>query len=451
MDVKALIEERDALLDAIEARENAAVAETRELTEDESAENDADEKRVREIKARLERAAARAELREVEGVARLIGGTPAAPAAAPKVEARSRPVYSPDNSEASWFADAAAFRMHGNTDALDRMQRHADAEAGKIEKRDLYINAGNGGELSPPLYLQQMFEQGRTAGAVAASLATRVSLDGYQGQSVTIPKITGNAGVGVHAGASPLNALTEVDATTGAATESIIAIGGVQDIEGLLVRRSFPGADAVIVQNLAAQVAAKKDALILDTSSDPQSIDGASGINAITYTQATPTIALLYPKMADAVQRINSTWFEAPTAWVMHPRRVGDFMKSLDTAGRPLVAPMAVAQNPLAHTDGGVTRAEGFTGLQVMGLPVYADANVPTTVGAGTNQDIIYLAKWDKLLLFESSVMLDISREAAFKSDGVVVRAVQDVTWVVEHAPKAFATINGTGLVAPTF
>jgi HK97 family phage major capsid protein len=453
MDAKSLIEKRDALLDEVETVEELAASEKRALTEDEKATVDARLDEVREIKATLERLAERAELREVEGVARLIGGTERAAApAAPKVETKARPVYSANDSSRSWFADAASFRMHGDMDALQRMQAQHEADADKIEKRDLYINAGNGGELSPPLYLNELFVQGRIANDVAAQLATRVSLDGYQGQSVTVPKITGNTGVGVQTEASTLNALTETDATTGAATESIKAIGGVQDISGLLTRRSFPGADAVIVQNLARQVAAKKDALILDASSDPQSIDGASGINAVTYTASTPTFALLYAKLNDAIQQIHSGWLEAPTAIVMHPRRVADLRNALDTTNRPLVSPMDVAMNPLAHFAGdGKPVAQGFTGLSVAGLPVYADANVPTTVGAGTNQDIIYIAKWDQLILFESSVMLDVSREATFKQDGTTVRAVQDVSWVVEHAPEAFATINGTGLVAPSF
>jgi len=451
MDNAKLVEERDALLDAIEKRETVALDEKRELTDEERAENEADIARVRSLKSMLEQRAERAELRSVAGLEHLLGGEQRAEKpAAGSAEVRERPVYAQERGDVSWFADAAAVRLHGDTDALDRMQRHAAAE-GQVEKRDLYINAGNGGELSPPLYLQELFVQGRIAGAVAASLATKVSLDGYQGQSVTIPKITGNTGAGVQTEASPLNALTETDATTGAATESIVAIGGVQDISGLLVRRSFPGADAVIVQNLAKQVAAKKDSLMLDASSDPQSIDGASGINAVTYTEATPTVATLYPKVADAIQQINSSWFEAPSAILMHPRRVGDLMQSLDSSNRPVVAPMDVAQNPLAHYDGAAPRAEGFTGLSMMGLPIYADANIPTTVGAGTNQDIVYVAKWDQLLLFESSVMLDVSREASFKADGVTVKAVQDCTWVVEHAPEAFATINGTGLVAPSF
>lgn len=452
MDPKAMIEERNALLAEIEGIEDAARAERRELTEDEAATIAKGEERCAELKSEIELRAARAERRELSGVEKLIGATEpeGAKPAAGSTEVRSRPVYGADRGDLSWFVDAAKVRLSGDAEALTRMQQHADAER-DIAKRDLYINAGNGGELAPPAYLQSLWVQGRTAGAVAASLCRNVSLDGFAGQSVTIPKITGNTGVGSQTEASPLNALTETDATTGAATESIVAKGGVQDLSGLLVRRSFPGADAVIVENLAKQVAAGIDTDILANSTTPQSILGASSINAVTYTDASPTVPELFPKLADAVQQIHAGWYSAPTAIVVHPRRAADWMASLDSSNRPLVAPMQVAQNPLAHTDGGAIRAEGFTGISVMGLPVYADANVPITEGSGTNEDVIFLAVWDQALLFTSSVMLDISREASFKADGVTVKAVQDFTFVCEHAPEAFATIGGTGLAAPSF
>jgi hypothetical protein len=47
---------------------------------------------------------------------------------------------------------------------------------------------------------------------------------------------------------------------------------------------------------------------------------GVSGINAITFTSASPTLTLMWPKLADAFRRVVSQRFTGPTGWVWSHR-----------------------------------------------------------------------------------------------------------------------------------
>jgi len=119
----------------------------------------------------------------------------------------------------------------------------------------------------------------------------------------------------------------------------------------------------------------------------------------VTYTDASPTVAELYPKMVDAIQKVQSTFFGGPNAIIMHPRRLGFIMASLDTTNRPLVVPAARNMNGIASGNGAVEY--GNSGYEMFGLPIITDANVSTAQGAGTNQDTIYVGNLQELHLWE--------------------------------------------------
>jgi hypothetical protein len=96
----------------------------------------------------------------------------------------------------------------------------------------------------------------------------------------------------------------------------------------------------------------------------------------------------------------------------------------------------------------------GNSGYSILGLPVITDANVATNKGSGTNQDTIYVGNLQELHLWEQA-----------GGDPMLLRFEQpkvaelDVTLVVygyscftaNRYPNAWAQINGTGLVPPTF
>jgi hypothetical protein len=88
----------------------------------------------------------------------------------------------------------------------------------------------------------------------------------------------------------------------------------------------------------------------------------------------------------------------------------------------------------------------------MVGLPIITDANVATNLGAGTNQDEIYIVAADEMHLWESPGQPTYVRFE--QPDGkVAVRIVMFgfSAFTAGRYPKAIAKIGGTGLVTPTF
>jgi HK97 family phage major capsid protein len=451
---EAKVAEAEAILDA-------AATEKRGLNADETKAHDGLVAEARGLRQLITRKAETAKEREeivpeLRSARAAVEGAREERAETPRVEVTHRdPGHYTKRSDLSWFVDKANAELKGDSAARQRLEETSaavrDELANDTQKRDLYNAATAGQEIVPPLYLTDLFVEGRVAGAVTAGLCNQLPLP-PAGRSVTVPKMTGNTGVGIQTEASPLTALTETDATTNEETQGIYEIAGVQDLSNFLVDRSTPGADMVIMRNLAKQVAAKLDYYVLhgDGSGEPQGIRGATGINAVTYTSATPTFAEAQAKLADAIQQVHAGWFESPDAIVVHPRRWAKWMSERDSDGRPLGSNAAYAVNPLAVGQIGGTPQGGPAGF-VHGIPVYLDSNISTTLGAGTNEDTVYAFVRSQALLWTGALNLEIDRSVNFKTSGVAVRARQYAAFMVEHAPEAFATLSGTGLAAPTF
>lgn len=433
---------------------DAAVAENRGLTKEEGEQHDALVAEARAIRQTIVRRDEIAKERE-EILPELRSARAAAEPTVDAVENRGiesikqrDPGHYTKRSDRSWFVDL--HQAQNGNDAARRRLGEQQAHNDTLEKRDLYIGSTTGQELSPPVYLQEMFVEGRIGDPITANLCNRQPLPDA-GRTLTIPKMTGNTGVGIQAEASPLTAGTETDATFDAETQSIHELLGVQDLSNFLADRSVPGADMIIARNLAKQVNAKKDYYVLvgDGTGEPQGIRGATGINAVTWTEATPTFAAGQAKVADMLQQIHSGWFEAPDALVMAPRRWAKWLSERDTDGRLQGGAAAMVVNPMAIGEAGAV-AMGLAGA-LHGVPVYLDPHVPLTSGSGTNEDTIFAFKRDAALLYEGAVILDIDRSVNFKTSGIAVRARQYFAFFVEHAPEAFGTVSGTGLAAPTF
>ena len=225
-------------------------------------------------------------------------------------------------------------------------------------------------------------------------------------------------------------------------------VAGAQTLSLQLVERSEPGADVIILQNLSKQVAIQMAAKVLHGTGtgEPTGISNTSNVIAVTYTDGSPTVGELYPKVADAIQQIHTGFFASPTDILVHPRRWGWALASLDSSGRPLVTPYA-PQNPLGHPNG--PAASGVVG-SLQGLPVSTDANI--TTANNTDQDIVLIGDFSQALLWTNDApMFEMSRENRFGTGEIVVRARQYYAFSAASYPKAFAKITGTGLTTPTF
>jgi hypothetical protein len=83
-------------------------------------------------------------------------------------------------------------------------------------------------------------------------------------------------------------------------------------------------------------------------------------------------------------------------------------------------------------------------------LPVFIDANIPTNIGVGTNQDVVYVGKWDDVYLWESPIMVESFDSTYADQASILFRVMAYRALIPDRYGFSVNAINGTGLVAPT-
>lgn len=365
------------------------------------------------------------------------------------VRVNKEPLTYERNSGNSIFTDMYRCEVGVAPDAAARLARHTqEMRHEQPEKFDLSSTDSAGGHLVAPLYLNEEFGRyARVGRPIVDAIGARPLPPNTD--SIVIPAQDG--GVSVAAQTDNVT-LSETDATFTSVTAAVVTIAGVQDASQQLVDRSVPGIDDVIFGDLVAAYSADFDSKVLNsTTSNSEGLLAADSTNTTTYTQATPTTATLYPKLADAIQEIHTNLFMPPDAVFMHPRRWGSILASVDSSNRPLVLPAAqVPQNAVAGFGGVVS--EGLVG-SIQGLPVFVSANIPTTDGSGTNEDKIIVLRRSESYVWEdtSGPYLETFRDVLSGQLAVRFRLHNYVAQQHERRPKSISLISGTGLAAPSF
>lgn len=440
--IKAALEARAAAEADLKAASADAVDEARDLSE---AENEARTAAVAAIKAADEDIAgltareaelvAEQEARDAaDELAKRLGTAPAPGKPAPVVNVRNEaPVYVA-GGEHSFFADAFRARFDYDTQAQERLVRNAAMAA---ESRD--VGTAAFGALVPPQYLVDMFAPNLAAGRAFSNTVGSFPLPA-QGMTLNIPRGTTATGVAVQASEGDAVQETDFDETTLAV--SVKTYAGMQDVSRQAIERGS-NIDAIIFADLAAQYA-----VALNTANITSTL-AVSGITSVAYTDASPTVAELFPKLANAVQAVNSARYMPATAIFMHPRRWGWLTAALDANSRPLIS-TDVPDNTIGL---GKAAEYGQVVGQVLGLPVITDACISTGLGAGTNEDVIIVAKADDILLAEDSIAPSELRFEQTNGGNLQVKLVAYgySAFTAGRYPTAIAKVGGTGLVTPTF
>ena len=348
-----------------------------------------------------------------------------------------------EGGDHSFIADAWSARS-GDFKAQERLNKHQDFEA-----RDVGTGAFTG--LVVPQYLVDEYAPIARAGSPFYNAVPKKDLPAF-GNKIEISRIT--TGSAAAEQASENSAVQETNMDDTLLTVNVDTIAGQQDVSRqALERGGQPGfsLENIIFQDLVAAYYTKLDNLMINgsgSSGQPLGISQVSGINQTTYTDASPTVAELYPKLADAVQEINSNRFAPATAILMHPRRWGFLTAGVDSSNRPLVLP--AGNNPDNAAGVGEAAAYGQVVGSVLGLPVITDANIRTDLGAGT-EDAIYIAKVDDHILFEDNLFQLKFEETNAGSLTTKMVVYGYVAFASGRYPKGISEIVGTGLIAPTF
>ncbi len=430
-----LTEKRDDALAKAEAIVSAAQADARELTTEEDADITSALADVRSLDEQIvkhteleKRSAEAAELRKEKKFDVAVGGSVV------KSEART---YSPQ-AESSFIRDAYAAQFNNDFAAKDRLARHMNEE--KIERRD--VTSTNFAGLVVPQFLTDLAAPFARAGRVTADLARKHQLPDA-GLTLSISKVTTGSATALQTEGSAVQE-TNMDDTKLDLTVKTFA--GQQNVSRQSLERGT-NIDSLVMADLVSSYHT-----VLNTAVVAELL--ASAGQAVTYTDASPTVAELYPKLVDAIQKVQTTYFAGPNVMIMHPRRLAFILAAVDGQSRPLAVPTPSSSGQPAYAYGSGAPLYGNSGYSIVGLPVYTDATVSVVEGSGTNQDTIYVGNSQELHLWEQGsgepMMLRFEQPKAAELD-VTMIVYGYSAFTANRYPNAWAQINGTGLVTPTF
>lgn len=202
-----------------------------------------------------------------------------------------------------------------------------------------------------------------------------------------------------------------------------------------LLRFSSPSADSMVREDLIATMATAEDKAFLradGTASQPRGLRywaptgnvnaTAAGSNTLpTLANVDTDLKLMTNLLGNAdVRMIRPTWFMSP--------RSKNFFQFLRTANGPLAYPSMSSDNPT-----------------LLSYPVKFSNNIPNNLGGSSTDSEIYFVDMADVLLGESSsLLLEVSQEAAyldasgtmqaaFSNDQTLVRAIQRHDMIMRH------------------
>ncbi|HET7486843.1 MAG TPA: phage major capsid protein [Acidimicrobiales bacterium] len=452
-DVRANLAQRAEAETALTTATAAAEAESRDLTEDET--TAFGEARQRIVTLDEERAPMEARITELVDVEarRSAAAESARRLGLPDVRVNDEPRTYADGAPTAFFSDFYRAQHLGDYSARSRLDRHM--QECRVEREQRAPTSTSFGSLMVPQYLVEEFAAILRNGRAFINSIRRLPLEA-QGLVFTIPR--GSTGTTVAAQATQNTAVSNTDLNWN--NDLIINVrsyGGFQEVPRQQLERGTPGSDRLIYADLVGDYARQLDADCIagaGTSGTHKGVLSASGINAVTYTDATPTIPEIWPKISDGRRQVGANRKAAANLITMTTTRWGWFTAAVDVNNRPLIVDNAAVAVNVMGIQNAENMGEGQLVGTLQGLPVIVDDNIPANLGAGTNEDRIIIHRREDSIIWEEGDGMP--RELRFEEPKGTQLTVQLVVYgysafTAERYPVAKSVISGTGLVQPTF
>jgi HK97 family phage major capsid protein len=302
---------------------------------------------------------------------------------------------------------------------------------------------GQGGNFVPPLWLideyVDLLRNGRT---VPDMCDTRPLPPGTD--TVMLPKIATGTATGVQT--ADAAAVTSQDLTDTSISAPVKTIAGQQDIALQLFEQSPTNFDDVVFADLSADYQEKLSAQVLSGTGASGQVSGIlpmAGINAVTYTDATPTLPEMLPPIAQAISQAVKNGKKPADGIALHPSLWYWFVSQLDTAGRPLVDLGNGMNSLIVHDAEAVAGRAGSIG----NVPIYVDLNMPTNLGAGTNESRIIAGAFKQAYLWEGALRFRVMQEVLSGTLQVRLQLYNYVAFMPNRRPAAISVVSGTGLI----
>jgi len=345
-----------------------------------------------------------------------------------RVEVRKEEsIYRPDGQQ-SFFRDILSAHS-GDFEARERLHRHS------VEMRDVTAASGGAGYI-PPVYLADLAAPKARAGGPLLTQLPKAPLPDV-GMTISVPRVTTGTSVAVQ---TENGSVSETDFVSSQLNTSVRTIAGQSDVSVQLFERSQPGIDLVIADDLARAYTTEFDRQLINgasASSEHTGLLNVSSIGSVTFTSTTPTASDFLSPIYKAIATVTGAYFQAPTHIVMHPRRAAFLAAGQSTS------------NPIFQ-QGGLMMAAGEqdSGLvgTIAGLPVVVDANVPTTLGSGTDEDAILVINAPALRVMEGQPRFKVHESVGSGTLTVRLSYYGFSAFLSGRYPEAICKITGTGL-----
>ena len=256
-------------------------------------------------------------------------------------------------------------------------------------------------------------------------------------------------GVTSYVQASENTAPTESSPDDTLLTINVNTVASMFDLSKQAVLRGT-GIETQLLGDAVRSYQTKVDALAINgsgSSGEHRGILNTSGINAVTYTDASPTYAEFFPKLVQAITDISTNFFGSATHIVMHPSLAGCILRALDGSNRPQFT--SLLGNP--QNAAGTFQRPGYDlgGFQILGIPVVLDANMPVNLGTGTNETAVIVGNFDESYIFEDNSGTPLYVRFEQPDGNIAIRTVVFgfSAYTAGKYPAAFSAITGTGLI----
>ena len=352
-----------------------------------------------------------------------------------------------ERGQGKLFMNDVARAFLGDWSAKERLDAHMREErserGGDLDMRAVGTGAFTG--FVVPQYLVDMNIGAATTRRPFADICNHHDLPDT-GMTVYLSKITTGTSVDLQSAENAAVSETDIDDTL--IPIHVQTAAGSQTLSRQAVERGL-GTEEITWADLQKRHASRLDSILLN-----QATNGLTSVATSTaYTDGTPTAAELYPKIlagASASEAIFLNDVDVDYA-VMHPRR-WRWLSAAMTSTWPFISGGKVPPQ-----SGGVTTGVGYDkgvkGYLPDGTAVVTDANIATNLGAGTNEDEIYMVGSQELHLWEdpSAPMFIRAEQTNAKKLGIDLVLYSYFAYYFNRYTGGHSKIAGTGLIAPSF
>ncbi|MGQ4358870.1 phage major capsid family protein [Streptomyces sp. SAS_272] len=346
-----------------------------------------------------------------------------------------------------FLMDVSRQFLFQDVEASHRLAQHMREE--RVERAEYMqraVGTGAFAGLTVPQYLTDLYAPATAALRPFADVCNRHPLP-EAGMSVNISRVTTASSAALQASENSAVSETNMDDTL--LTVPVQTAAGQQTVSRQAIDRGT-GIEDVTMQDLFNRVATVLDSTLLN-----QATTGLTNMaNANAYTDGTPTGAELYPKVLGAAAGVEAALLAMgrPSHAVMHSRR-WYWLSSQMSSTWPLINWSGIPVQAGGVANPNSSYASGPRGVLPCGLEVVVDNNIATNLGAGTNEDEIYVVPSSECHLWEdpNAPLFIRAEQPAAASLGVLLVAYSYFAYTFGRYTNGTQKVGGTGLVTPAF